>query len=162
MTQQETACHLRETITTILPLLKNITDTEASVRPQPTKWSPKEIIGHLIDSACNNHQKFIRTMEQPHLDFVGYKQDFWVQKQHYSHYVWDELLAFWHSYNLHLAHIIEHTEPSALSNTISIEGVGPFRLDFIMPDYIEHLKHHLRQILPDSDIQSTFSNVYNA
>ncbi|MBL7990631.1 MAG: DinB family protein [Candidatus Kapabacteria bacterium] len=153
MTQQEIAHKLRETITAILPVLKNILDENASIRPQPIKWSPKEIIGHLVDSACNNHQKFIRTMERPHSDFVGYKQDFWVQKQHYSQYTWNELISFWYNYNLHLAHVIEHTEPSALSNTISIEGTGPFRLDFIMLDYIEHLKHHLRQILPNSSIQ---------
>ena len=162
MIQQETAQCLRESITAILPVLRAISDAEASLKPQPTKWSAKEIIGHLIDSACNNHQKFIRTMAQPHLDFVGYQQDFWVQKQYYSSRPWEELLTLWYSYNLHLAHIIEHTAQEVLSNTVSIESVGPFRLDFIMPDYIEHLKHHLRQILPDSDMQSTFSNVYNA
>ncbi len=162
MNQQETARHLRETISMVLPLLQAIPNTQASIKPQPTKWSPKEIIGHLIDSACNNHQKFIRAMSQRHTDFVGYQQDFWVQSQSYNDCTWEELLVFWSSYNLHLAHIIEHTEENVLSNTISIESVGPFRLDFIMPDYVEHLKHHLRQILPNSDLQSTFQNVYNA
>ena len=162
MTQQETATYLRETLTTIVPMLTTKSDAEASVRPQPTKWSPKEIIGHLIDSACNNHQKFVRTIAQPHCDFVGYKQDIWVENQHYSERSWSELLALWQAYNLHLAHIIEHTPDAALRHTISVEGVGPFSLGFIMPNYVEHLKHHIRQIFPESDIQSTFQNVYNA
>lgn len=93
MMQQEIARHLRETIIAILPALQAISDAEASLKPQPTKWSAKEVIGHLIDSACNNHQKFIRTMAQPHLDFVGYQQDFWVQKQYYSSRPWEELLT---------------------------------------------------------------------
>lgn len=166
MIQQETAHYLCETITTILPLLQAVSDTDANIRPQPTKWSPKEIIGHLIDSASNNHQKFVRTMAlptaQPHLDFVGYKQDVWVEKQHYRLRSWEELLALWFAYNLHLAHIIEHTAQEVLSNTISIEGVGNFTLEFIMRDYVEHLKHHIRQILPESGIESAFQNVYNA
>jgi hypothetical protein len=162
MTQQETARYLRETLTTILPMLNTLNDSDAGIRPQPTKWSPKEIIGHLIDSACNNHQKFVRTIAQPHLDFVGYKQDLWVESQHYSERSWSELLVLWQAYNLHLAHIIEHTPDAALQHTISVEGVGPFKLGFIMPDYVEHLKHHIRQIFPESVIESAFQNIYNA
>ena len=75
---QASAQHLRQTLDYILPFLKNITDEEASLKHLPHKWSKKEILGHLIDSACNNQQKFVRMMAQPHLDFVGYAQDFWV------------------------------------------------------------------------------------
>lgn len=162
-TQQHlVANHLRETIASTLPLLQALSDGEVSKRPAPGKWSPKEILGHLIDSACNNHQKFIRTMAEPSVEFVGYKQDFWVEQQHYNERPWHEILALWSAYNLHLAHIIEHTSASVLGNTIRIEGSAPFALGFIMPDYVEHLKHHILQILPNSPITSQFANVYNA
>ena len=160
---QQTANRLRETITQILPFLEAISEAEASEKPQPNKWSKKEIIGHLIDSACNNQQKFVRTMRQPHLDFVGYEQDFWVSMQSYQTARWAELLSFWASYNQHIAHIIENVKSEVLQNTITINGVGLFTLDFIMNDYMEHLKHHLKQILPENPIlESNFVNVYKA
>ncbi len=156
------AKELRETIASVLPLLKALTDAEASTKPQPNKWSKKEIIGHLIDSACNNQQKFVRTMQKPHLDFMGYQQNDWVALQRHNDAKWLEIIEIWQAYNLQIAHIIEHVDPSVLENTISIEGVGPFTLQFIMVDYVEHLKHHLKQVLPDTGLVSGFSNVYNA
>ncbi|MBV9242947.1 MAG: DinB family protein, partial [Acidobacteria bacterium] len=91
---------LRETLRTALPLLDGITDAEASVPRAPGKWSRKEILGHLIDSACNNQQKFVRTMAQAHLDFVGYQQNHWVASQHYNTADWSALISFWQAYNI--------------------------------------------------------------
>jgi len=152
---------LRKTIETALPLLKDISDGDASVPRAPGKWSRKEILGHLIDSACNNQQKFVRTMAQPQLDFVGYKQDFWVESQKYNAADWQNLIALWRAYNLHLAHVIENVEPELLWNSIAIEDAGTFSLEFIMKDYVEHLKHHLMQILPGASLSSKFENIYN-
>jgi hypothetical protein len=156
------AQELRETMDSVLPQLQKITDAEASVKPRPEKWSKKEIIGHLIDSACNNQQKFVRTMHQSHLDFVGYKQDTWVASQNYNAVNWLTVIDIWCAYNQQIAHIIEHVDPSVLGNTISIEGSKPFTLQFIMTDYAEHLKHHLKQVLPEAGLTSSFENVYNA
>ena len=140
------AQHLCETIQSVLPQLKALTDAEASIKPRPDKWSKKEIIGHLMDSACNNQQKFVRTMQQPHLDFVGYEQNAWVAFQRYNDANWLIIIDSWVAYNYQIAHIIETVDPSVLGNTISIEGVGPFTLQFIMTDYVAHLKHHLKQV----------------
>ena len=153
--------NLRETINTALPLLDRITDEEASIPRAPGKWSRKEILGHLIDSACNNQQKFVRTRAQTHLDFVGYQQDFWVESQKYNAADWSGLIAFWREYNFHLAHIIENTDAALLSNSITIDDHGTFTLEFIMQDYVEHLKHHLLQILPDGPFSNNFANIYN-
>lgn len=141
------ADNLRQTLQEVLPTLRAISDEEASIKPQPEKWSKKEIIGHLIDSASNNQQKFVRTMAQPHVNFVGYAQDFWVAEQHYNNRNWDELITFWYAYNLHITHIIESVNQASLENTISIDGSKTFTLAFIMEDYVEHLKHHLKAIL---------------
>ncbi|MFD2522212.1 DinB family protein [Emticicia soli] len=141
------ADHLRQTLQEVLPTLRAISDDEASIKPQPEKWSKKEIIGHLIDSASNNQQKFVRTMAQPHVDYVGYAQDFWVAEQHYNNRNWEELITLWQAYNLHIAHIIESVNVDYLKNTISIAGNEPFTLAFIMEDYVGHLKHHLKAIL---------------
>ena len=153
--------NLRETIETALPMLDRFTDEEASIPRAPGKWSRKEILGHLIDSACNNQQKFVRTRAQAHLDFVGYQQDFWVESQKYNAADWSGLIEFWRAYNVHLAHVIEHTDEVLLANSITIDDHGTFTLEFIMEDYVEHLKHHLLQILPDGPFSNNFANIYN-
>lgn len=157
-----TAENLHQVLDQVLPFLRKISDNEANVKPALNKWSKKEILGHLIDSACNNQQKFIRMMAQSHLDFVGYAQDFWVNEQHYNQASWQELIVFWYAYNKHIAHIIAHVNPDFLQNTISIEGSDLFTLEFIIQDYTEHLKHHLKAILPELGLESKFSNVYGA
>lgn len=157
-----TANELKDIVNQVLPLLSDITEEEAAQKPNPHKWSKKEILGHLIDSACNNQQKFVRTMAQPQLQFVGYAQNHWVEAQHYASANWKLITTLWAAYNLHLAHVIENADPAVVQNTVTIEGAGPFTLEFIMKDYAEHLKHHLLQILPDAELKSGFENVYGA
>ena len=160
---REIAAALHAVIARAEPMLRSLHDTAAAAKPQPEKWSPKEILGHLIDSAGNNQQKFVRAMAaRPHLDFTGYEQDAWVAAQHYQQAGWPDLIDLWAAFNRHLAHVIGHTAPECLGNTVSINGAGPFTLGFIMADYVEHLKHHLFQIFPDGPFTSRFSNVYNA
>ena len=161
---KKTVQHLIETIESVKPLLLTISDEDAAFKPYPAKWSKKEIIGHLIDSAGNNQQKFVRTLlaENGHLDFVGYKQNDWVAVQNYQRADWAKLISIWEAYNFQIAHVIACADEAKLLNTISIEGSEPFTLAFIMPDYVEHLKHHLKSILPLAGLMSTFSNIYNA
>lgn len=157
----ETSRHLHEIIGKATPLLKQISDKEASYKSNPKKWSKKEIIGHLIDSACNNQQKFVRLMETEKLNFVKYNQDDWVNNQRYNQANWLQMVDLWHLYNLHLSHIIAYVVPEKLQHQITIEEVGPFTLEFIMKDYIEHLKHHLKAVIPSAGIDSKFKNIYN-
>src|SRR5215204_7380206 len=158
---RETAEELGKILVKACSMLTLIEEEDASFKPAPDKWSKKEILGHLIDSASNNHQKFVRTMAEKHVDFIGYQQNHWVDSQKYHTRFWQDLLVFWTLYNLHLAQIIENVAPEALANEIVIDGAGPFTLEFIMKDYVEHLKHHLKQILPEVDLQSNFQNIYN-
>lgn len=123
-------------------------------------WTSKEILGHLVDSACNNHQKFIRTATGRQVGFVGYDQDFWVSVQQYNSYDWLELVNLWSTYNKHIAHVIRHMPSDKLKNEIIIDGVGPFTLGFIMEDYTEHQIHHLKVILPEVPLTSNFKNIY--
>jgi hypothetical protein len=158
----EVAQNIRDIVDKVSPLLRALPMSRVAEKPRPEKWSKKEILGHLVDSACNNQQKFVRTMAQPNLDFVGYEQNHWVEAQHYQRMNWQVLVDFWASYNLHIAHIIEHVEISKLDHTISINGSEKFTLRFIMSDYAQHLTHHLKQILPDAGLESAFVNVYKA
>ena len=143
-----TATELLETIDRVLPMLQAITDSQASVRPGPGAWSSKEILGHLIDSAGNNQQKFVRTMAASGTDFPGYEQDHWVASQRYNEADWGDLVVLWRSFNIHLAHVIKNVPPDLLANSINLKDIGTQSLEFLMEDYVAHLKHHLRQILP--------------
>ncbi len=157
----ETAAHLVSTINLSLPLLKQITEIQATTSIAPGKWSPKEIIGHLIDSAGNNQQKFIRCMEQDGLYFPNYKQDFWVNNQYYKDEPWEQLLVLWENYNRHLAHLIGHIPQACRSHTINLGQSGKFTLEFIVKDYPEHLKHHLKSLFPDADfLHNEFKMIY--
>ena len=151
-----TATQLLSTIQQALPMLRNMSETDASAKPAPGKWSHKEIIGHLLDSAANNHQKFVRTIMHEAHDFPAYEQDEWVALQHYNDASWQNILNLWEDYNIHLAHIIQHIPESALQHTITIGGKGPFTLEFISRDYVEHLKHHLKAILPEAGFLSNY------
>ena len=157
---QETAKSLREVIKSQMESLLAISEDEAAHITQPDKWSKKEILGHLIDSAANNQMKFVKLLEESEAAIIGYKQDNWVQTQKYQEANWQELLTLWAAYNSHLAHIIEHTPEEALRHKLTVNFSGPFTLEFIMKDYVEHLKHHLLQILPKANLRSTFKMVY--
>jgi hypothetical protein len=120
-------------------------------------WSAAQILGHLIDSAANNHQRFVRAQFTDHLDFPGYEQEQWVLAQHYDGEPWPRLLELWLAYNRHLAHVVAGIAPEALSRPRarhSLERIAwrtvpasqPTTLDYLIRDYLGHLQDHLRQL----------------
>jgi DinB superfamily len=151
------AADLRETLAKAEPLLGKFTDAEASIRPQPAKWSKKEIIGHLLDSASNNHQRFVRAALQGELVFPGYDQDLLVELQRFRALEWKFLIEFWANYNRFLAHVISVLPPQAASVNCMIGGNRPATLEWLAQDYVAHLKHHLNQVLG-----KTFATSYGA
>jgi DinB superfamily len=123
-------------------------------------WTPKEIVGHLIDSASNNHGRFVRAQFTDDLVFVGYEQEEWVSAQRYNEESWPQLVELWKHYNLHLLHVMASAPPETLKqprtrhtlDKIAWQMVGagqPATLEYLMVDYIGHLKSHLRQIFPE-------------
>ena len=128
-----------------LPLLSAIPEVAASKKPAPNKWSKKEILGHLIDSAANNHQRFMRLQLQAEISLPGYDQDDWVRLNRYQQRTWHEIVTLWSAYNRHLASVIESLDDSALGHVWHSPD-GDVTLEFIASDYVRHLKHHLAQI----------------
>jgi DinB superfamily len=142
-----TAAELRKTVTQCQPMLAELTDSSTSDRPQPAKWSKKEILGHLLDSASNNHQRFVRAALQGDLVFPGYDQAPLVELQRFRAMEWKFLVEFWATYNLFLAHVISVLPPEAATANCAIGNNQPATLEWVAQDYVAHLKHHLNQIL---------------
>src|SRR3954470_15448956 len=151
---------LRRAVDEATPRLMALSDADAKRRPRPGKWSPAEIIGHLIDSASNNHQRFVRAQFQNDLVFPGYDQDAWVLFQAYGDAHWVELVTLWKTFNIQIARIMENSPESVRKSPRSKHNLDklawqpvpadkPATLDYFMNDYVGHLKHHLTQIFPD-------------
>jgi hypothetical protein len=151
------AGELRQTVDGATPFLESL-GGEVSRRPRaPGKWCPREVIGHLIDSASNNHQRFVRAQFRDDLVFQGYNQDAWVAAQRYRDTPWQDLVTLWRLFNLHIARVMEavpkdeRLRPRARHNLDEIAWKTvprdePSSLEYLMRDYVAHLKHHLAQI----------------
>jgi hypothetical protein len=129
------------------PKLHKIPEGEFSLKLSPTKWSKEEILGHLVDSAQNNIQRFVRAQyeEKPH---IVYNQDVWVAVQGYNNYPLKELMSLWQLLNNHICIILENMPVEVytrLCNTGNDEE-RLYTIEFLAEDYVTHLLHHLKQI----------------
>ncbi len=147
----------RQTIETATVRLQAMSEQEARRTRAAGQWSAQQIIGHLIDSAANNHQRFVLAQLKDDLVFPGYQQAEWVRAQHYDEAAWAVLVQLWQSYNLHLLHVMAHVPAAKLQtpctqhtlDRIAWQTVStnePVTLEYLMRDYVGHLQHHLQQI----------------
>ena len=146
MIAPETASELDRVVKTSSPRLLAISEESAGQRPKPESWCKKEILGHLIDSASNNHQRFVRLQLAPSLTMPSYEQNGWVRSQHYASRPWRDLVELWLAYNRHLVHIIRNADAGAALHVWKASA-GDVELQFLIEDYLRHLNHHLAQIL---------------
>ena len=149
---------LRAALDAAEPLLRRISDADSATPLAPGKWSPRQVIGHLIDSAGNNHQRFVRSALQDDMVFPGYAQDDWVALQRYQETSWDELLTLWLAFNRHIVRIMAAI-PSEVAERVrathNLDQIatyapptpGDATLEYFMRDYVDHLERHMRQIL---------------
>jgi hypothetical protein len=149
----------KQTIESAGTQLKQISEAEAEKPRAEEHWSSKQILGHLIDSAANNHARFVLGQLKDDLLFPGYDQDGWVKTNHYQEAAWPQLVDLWRSYNLHLVHVMAHADKEKMNTPCTLHTLQeiafrtvpqsePVTLEYLMQDYVVHLKHHLNQILP--------------
>lgn len=146
MTTQQIADDLEATVRQAVAKLRDLDAATLAHRPSPDRWTIKQVIGHLIDSAANNHQRFVRGQFTDELVLPAYDQNQWVACQYYDDVPWPDLLELWQRYNRHLAHVIRHARPEALGTRCRIGSYEPCTLQFLMEDYVVHMKHHLDKI----------------
>lgn len=147
----ETSNKLKELLTNGMTYLAQATEMELSLKETPEKWSKKEILGHLIDSAINNLQRFteIQFEEKPY-KIRKYNQDALVLANNYQMANTKELLDLWFSINIRIQRIIEAQTTKTLGYPIEVDGGKITDLKFLIEDYVVHLEHHLIQIIHKS------------
>ena len=114
-----------------------------SLKVVGSKWTRKQLLGHLIDSTSNNYQRFVRLQQGPLVGFPGYDQELWVAAGNYHQLPWVHLVEFWRLYNLQIATLIENIPASCEGNVW--EGHDA-TLGFLVQDFTRHMLHHLTRI----------------
>lgn len=128
------------------PKLRSISEPDSMRRRAPDAWCAKEVLGHLIDSASNNHQRFIRGQLAATFQSLPYEQNAWVERGGYVSRPWNELVELWLAMNRQMLHIARRIKPESLDASIIVGNNPPVTLEFIVNDYVRHLEHHLRQL----------------
>ena len=122
-------------------------EATAHAKPNPVRWSISEVLGHLIDSACNNHQRFVRAQYCDSLEFPKYDQNQWVSAANYSQCDWETLVELWYFYNRQLAFLVRQIPTAAMSTPCTITPYETCTLEFLVIDYVTHLRHHFEILL---------------
>lgn len=146
MSHLKTGLQLESAVQAARSWLLDLDDSAVRHRSQADGWSIAEVIGHLIDSACNNHQRFIRAQSEVELSFPKYEQRAWVERADYANADWKMLIELWYLYNVQLARIIRGMASQQLQTTCTIGDNEPCTLEFLLTDYLDHLNHHLAKI----------------
>jgi len=147
------ASDIENTVNEACQRLRSLAPETIKARTKPGEWSVKEIVGHLVDSASNNHQRFVRLQVADRLVLPDYSQDndAWVSIQIYQEAPWDDLLALWRYFNLHLARVIRTVNEACSDHIWVVDENTSITLGELMIDYLRHLKDHLQQISEQID-----------
>jgi DinB superfamily len=143
---QTSSNRLRQILDAAAMELKSFSPDRAAAPVQRGKWSPKQELGHLIDSAANNHQRIVRAQLEENPAMPGYDGDEWVALHRYQERDWDELIQIWRDANLQLAAAVDAISESVWTRELSVNGSAPMTIRFLFDDYVKHMLHHLGHI----------------
>jgi len=149
---------LRHLLDTVPSQLAELSDSTAALKPSPEKWSPKEELGHLLDSAANNHQRIVRMLLEDRPTMPGYEQQQWVRIHVYQKRDWRELIDTWAALNRQLLMVAAWVTDSDWTRTCTIAGSEPLTLTFVLTDYVAHMAHHLAHIKEATQSQRLTTN----
>jgi hypothetical protein len=145
----ETAHALESKIKEALLAFQPFTEADWSHKPNPKKWSRKEILGHLIDSAQNNIQRVVRSQQANDLHII-YSQNHWVAAHNYQAYPITELQLIWFYTNKHFCHLLKNVPTEKYQNRLNMGSTNApdlWTMERVVQDYIVHMEHHLKQMM---------------
>jgi hypothetical protein len=143
---KEIAETLRSEVNGAAEYLKGLGEAEVSRNRGQGKWIKKEILGHLIDSAVNNHERFVRAQFANPFAWPGYDQVAWVSVHRYRERSWSDLVDLWVALNRQVVVVVEGIPTEKLDTMCQIGEAAQASLEWWIHDYIRHLKHHLAQL----------------
>jgi hypothetical protein len=147
-TMKQTIEELKNLITIFADRFTAIPEPEFSYKPTPARWSKKEVIGHLIDSAQNNLRRFICSQYETIPPKITYDQEFWVASNDYQQAEKEDLILLWKLLNGRICNVLAKMPES---NYIRQCDTGSLKtLQWLAEDYVRHMKHHFNQIIPSS------------
>ena len=131
--------------------LRAFSEADAATPTLLGKWSRKEILGHLVDSALNNTQRFVRAQIPAHLSngilrLPGYAQNDWVRVAAYQNRTWAEIIELWVALNRNILHVIDNYDLALLPTPVTVGDEDPLPVEHLIVDYAGHLVHHYKQI----------------
>ena len=158
------AGNLKSVVESAEKKLKKINEQQSTRKPSPDKWSSKEILGHLIDSSVNNMIRFVNGQFKSDLVFSGYDQNKWVEAQKYQHAEWNFLIDLWKMNNFQIIRLVGSTPSDVLKKATmnhnydqiawkELSKDKPATMEYLIDDYIGHMKHHLNQIFGINSIE---------
>lgn len=129
-------------------------DANAAYKSAPNRWSKKEVLGHLIDSATNNIRRFVEAQFKPRPYLVQpYDQDQCVAVNQYQSLPVSELLSLWTALNRHVVTIMERQDAQSLALPVQV-NTAQYTLAWLLTDYVDHLEHHVRQIRQEVAVEN--------
>ena len=139
---------LREIVSDYSGKINALTDAEFSDKPLPDKWSRKEVIGHLVDSAQNNLRRFICGQYETPAPLIVYDQDFWVNANQYQNMDRQDIIQLWRLLNLRICAVLENMPEGNYGKECN---TGTLRsIEWLAADYVKHMKHHINQVISRS------------
>jgi hypothetical protein len=126
--------------------LGGLSEAEAGEVEAAGKWSVKQVVGHLTDSALNNIGRVVRFQIASGQVLPGYEQNAWVNLQHYGERDWAAVMALWVALNQQMIWIVRHIKQGKLANVGTVADGDEITLGFLIEDYIAHIEHHLRDL----------------
>lgn len=137
---------IRQEVDALKAEMQKLNPEVASRKPAPDKWSKKEILGHLVDSAYNNIQRVVRSKFNKAHAFPPWDQEEWMSVQQYSQAEWQEVIDMFVLNNRQFCRAIDNLPPEAFKAECNM-GDGPVTLEFVLTDYLRHMKHHSAQLV---------------
>ncbi len=143
---------LNQVVLSVAAKLSFMPEVDFEAKPNPNKWSKKEVLGHLIDSAHTNLRRFVVGQYDIIPPHIIYEQDFWVTANNYQHESGENLVTLWKLLNHRIAAVLSAMPIEKYSHVCNTgkEEVTLRTLDWLAADYVKHLKHHVNQIMPGS------------
>ena len=149
---KEVTEELKRIVSDFSAKISSIPEMDFAAKPLPNKWSKKEVLGHLIDSAQNNMRRFICGQYESIPPHIVYEQDFWVSANAYGQAKSEHVIQLWQLINDRLVDVLNTMPPANYKKNCNTGRTSEqlHSIEWLAEDYVKHMKHHLNQIIPNS------------